>query len=340
MAEVRFVIPKPALTSIPLELRHSIFKYAAARPDGTRKVLRRWFEKKDVKEKIDKMKVKNPDIAYVAVYGDENPYFGPMDYTSGSDDGVDDDEDDEADYPGDDDDQSDDDEDDDEDEEDNEVDEDTGVKDVTMENAPEPKLVTEPVIPNTKWRHITKFLTISGTPPPLELLLTSKELSEQAMAWFYNVAFISIDVSGSMAHTSMFEEALDQIADAELSPFKKIRHIKLKFVWDTEWMRSEQAKDNEDIFKSLLDIRADLVTKILESCPELKKLTIEWHDSVQDPLSDAHRLDIYDKFKTFAVDLTTKEHFLTPGTKPSSKSDIGKKRREFQTISDGGFSLF
>jgi hypothetical protein len=343
------------LMTLPLEVRHGIFKATADRPEGTRKVLRRWFEKKDVKEQIVKLQPIHPDTTFVAVYGDET-YFGSMDYLSdtggddsddedveeGSDNDDDDGEDDEDDADDEEEEEEDDGDDLDEEEEEDDQDmfEDGNDDDETMEDVDGHKLTTEPVAPHTKWRHIPKFLSISGVPPPKELMMTSKALHEEATDWFYNVANITIDATGSFAHTSMFEEALGQIADAAFSPFEKIRKLTIKFVWDSEWLRGPDAKDNGPVFQALLLGRVVKIIEILRRCPDLHNITLEWHDTIRDADSEAFVFNIYEHFDEVLATLTIEEHYLPVGQKPSRKTDIGKKRREFQAIADGGFQVF
>lgn len=56
-----------------------------------------------------------------------------------------------------------------------------------------------------------QFMRITHCPPPVELFLASKQLNSKAKDWFYNVAVLHVDATGSFAHTSFFEEALSQI---------------------------------------------------------------------------------------------------------------------------------
>lgn len=51
----------PTLMTIPLELRHQIFKHVAKCDTTPEKLLRYWFEKREVKEKIAELLAKNPD---------------------------------------------------------------------------------------------------------------------------------------------------------------------------------------------------------------------------------------------------------------------------------------
>jgi hypothetical protein len=331
----------PQFTRLPLEIRQQIYAAAAQRPEGARKVLRRWYEKKDVREQIAKLQFEDPTKTYVPVYGDENPYFGNMDYISDDDENGEEDDEDED---NDDEDGDENDEDEDEPEEEYEEDEDEDSDeetdedgDVVMEEAEPHKLASEPVHPASKWRHVTKFLRISGTPPPLALMMVSKQIHDETKDFFYDVAVLTIDATGSICHTSMFEEALQQIAEASFSPFECIRKIEIKFVWDTQWLRSPACNGFESIFQCLLRERVAAIAVALQRAPELKELTLDWQDSLQDYESVTFQLDILQKLSGLPVKAILKENYLAPGQKPADKSAIGNMRRDLQSTADNGF---
>jgi hypothetical protein len=213
----------------------------------------------------------------------------------------------------------------------------SGISTTGAMEASQPRPIV--VRPHTKWRHTTKFLRISGSPPPVELLQVSKTVHDEAKDWFYNVAVIRIDVTGSFAYTSMFETALDELTDAAFSPFESIRKVEVTFVWDTEWLRGPDCQGNECFFQSMLFIRADKVVQVLQRAPELKQLTIHWHDSIKDDQSASLRYEILEKFDNITANLEVNEHYLQFGRKPHRKSILGKKRLEFQTIADAHFNL-
>jgi hypothetical protein len=54
-------------------------------------------------------------------------------------------------------------------------------------------------------------MRLTQCPPPVQLLLTSQQLNNEAKNWFYDVAILRIDATGSFAHTSFFEEAFSQM---------------------------------------------------------------------------------------------------------------------------------
>jgi hypothetical protein len=54
-------------------------------------------------------------------------------------------------------------------------------------------------------------MRLTQCPPPVQLLLVSQQLNNEAKNWFYDVATLRIDATGSFAHTSFFEEAFSQM---------------------------------------------------------------------------------------------------------------------------------
>jgi hypothetical protein len=203
--------------------------------------------------------------------------------------------------------------------------------------------VTTPQVPQPaqikaarKWRHIPKFMRITHCPPPIELLLASKTLQEEANDWFYNVAILRIEATGSFAHSSFFEEALQQITDAAFSPMENIRKVEVTFVWDTTWLRADDAGSAEAIFPALLRERSAFVWKILSQAPDLRELTIHWHDSAQDNDSANFMLDVLAPFHTLPANVNIQEHYIAADAKPHKRSIAGKRRVEFQAIVDNG----
>lgn len=466
----------PTLLSIPLELRHTIFEAAATRPNGPKKILRRWFEKKEVKELIAKQMASNPDgVTPRAVYPKDNSGEESDREVELEEDDSEEEDEDQAQQDEEDEDEDDmDEENEDQDAEDHEA-EDNGddmddVQEADEEEAmdedgvgnanggvtaangetqedrdasehedepmdadteghvdgehivvdgdaserqdeyvkpsfsyqlrrangtprredettsdnggdnvdgehiaeanageeetaesddmaidgdgddstatttqntlppPPPPPQPAPIVrPHTKWRHIPKFLRISHNPPPRELFLVSKQLNQEAKDWFYDIAIIRIDATGSFQHTSMFEESLQQIVDAAFSPFENIRKVEIKFVWDTEWMRSQDWV--EGVFQALLRQRALFVLNILKAAPELNEIVIHWHDSINDDDSSILKLEIAEGFLSLPANVKLEEHYLRPGTKPHRKSIAGRKRLEFQRIVDEGMNL-
>ena len=170
----------------------------------------------------------------------------------------------------------------------------------------------------------------------MELFLASKELNAQAKSWFYDVAVLRIIATGSFAHTSFFEEAFGQIADAAFSPMEDIRKVEIMFVWDTTWLRSEQAGCAAAIFPALLRQRAMFVTDILAQAPSLREVTVHWHDSAEDEEAQNIMNDVLAGFLCLGVDFKVKTHYIAADAKPYRKSIAGKQRVEFQRIIDDG----
>jgi hypothetical protein len=206
----------------------------------------------------------------------------------------------------------------------------------TATTAQQPPPPAPVVGPARKWRHIPNFMRITQCPPPVELLLASKQLNEEAKNWFYDVATLRINATGSFAHTSFFEEAFRQITDAAFSPMENIRKVEVLFSWDTTWLRADDTGCVEAIFPALLRQRSDFVHQILSQAPDLKEVTIHWHDSAQDNESANFMLDILAPFHSLNVHLTIKEHYIATDAKPHKRSIAGQRRVEFQAIVDAG----
>ncbi|KZM21047.1 uncharacterized protein EKO05_0011155 [Ascochyta rabiei] len=187
-----------------------------------------------------------------------------------------------------------------------------------------------------KWRHIPKFMQITHCPPPVELLLACKQLNNEAKSWFYDVAIFCIEATGSFAHTSFFEEAFSQITEAAFSPMEDIRKAEITFVWDTAWLRSDQAGCADAIFPALLRQRAAFVVGILAQAPNLCDVVIHWHDSAQDDESVDLMNDVLTGFLGLSAAIKVKLHYIAADAKPYRKSVAGRRRVEFQNIVENG----
>jgi hypothetical protein len=339
------------LMSLPLEVRHTIFEYSAARDVKPKKLLRYWFERKEAKELVAKQAAADPSAPAARVvhnneYEEDSDVPEPED-DDGSDgegeeenesENEDEDEDeDEAENEDEDEDEAEDeiiedaDEDEDEetadgegivqshttslplpsqppaaaaaqdqsgnahqqsgeaeDDEDDDQDDQDGdeaiqdgdgdeamaqeneddAEDVEQANATAaaPPLPVPVVHTSRKWRYIPNFMRITHCPPPVELLLASKQLNQEAKDWFYDVAVLRINATGSFAHTSFFEEAFSQITEAAFSPMENVRKVEATFAWDTTWLRAEETGCAQAIFPALLRQRSDFVYKASAPC--------------------------------------------------------------------------
>lgn len=412
--------------NLPLEVRHVIFEYAAVREVKPKKLLRYWFEKKEVKELIAQYAVANPNSPTPRVIYNDNDYGYDEDSEAPEEDDEEQDqdstdEDEEAQA-------EDEDEDNEEDEgmvhddeeqeaavsdeengesvEEDQIDQstapthipaptqtqpqvtvDAGVQEqmeadvehdteesqagaqdagagpqntqaqsdldgdeaMTGDNSNEDATATTPqphpppppapvpiVRAHQKWRHIPNFMRLTHCPPPIELLLTSKQLNHEVKNWYYDVAILRIEATSSFAHTSFFEEAFSQITEAAFSPMENIRKAEITFVWDTTWIRADTTGCVEAIFPALLRQRSNFVYQILMQAPDLREVVIHWHDSAQDNESANLRIDILEPFDNLPVSLNIVEHYIDAEAKPHDRSIAGKRRVEFQNIVDMG----
>jgi hypothetical protein len=179
-------------------------------------------------------------------------------------------------------------------------------------------------------------MRITHCPPPVELLLTSKQLNTEAKSWFYDVAVLQIDATASFAHTSFFEEAFSQVTEAAFSPMEDIRKVEVTFVWDSTWLRSDPADCAAAIFPALLRQRASFVIDILKQAPNLSGVLIHWHDSAEDGESVDLMNDVLIGFLSLKADVKVEPHYIAADTKPYRKSIAGRRRIDFQNIVDTG----
>jgi hypothetical protein len=179
-------------------------------------------------------------------------------------------------------------------------------------------------------------MRMTHCPPPVELLLASKQLNAEAKSWFYDVAILHIEATGSFAHTSFFEEAFSQITEAAFSPIEDIRKVEVTFVWDTTWLRGDSAGCAGAIFPALLRQRAAFVVGILAQAPNLNEVTIHWHDSAQDEESVDLMNDVLAGFLGLSAAIKVETHYIAVDAKPHKRSIAGRRRVEFQNIVDMG----
>ncbi|KAH7063953.1 hypothetical protein BKA63DRAFT_525498 [Paraphoma chrysanthemicola] len=419
--------------SLPLEVRHTIFEYAADRDIKPKKLLRNWFEKKEVKELVAQHVAADPngpaprvvqnhqyeeesDVPELEELEDQNSEDEGEEVPDGEDDDDSDDSDDDDEGDIDDMGQAQADEDDnfnDEEEGENVADEDVEPADasqaqstphvpVSLEdeddvvdesaedvhpegepvtdisqhdpdehgdgamvepdgdqadvdvedsveeadnddnadsaaNAPPPPPAPAPILRAArKWRYIPNFMRITHCPPPVELLLTSKQLNDEAKNWFYDVAVLRINATGSFAHTSFFEEAFSQITEAAFSPMENVRKVDVTFAWDTTWLRADTTGCAEAVFPALLRQRSEFVRQILSRAPDLREIIVHWHDSAQDDESANFMLDILAPFHGLNANIKIEEHYIAADAKPHKRSIAGQRRLEFQGIIDAG----
>ncbi|KAF1832691.1 hypothetical protein BDW02DRAFT_502384 [Decorospora gaudefroyi] len=348
----------PILMELPLEVRHAIFGYVAARDVQPKRLLRYWFEKKEVKEIIAQAAIDDPDgpVPQILYNNDDYDDDSEVDVEeSDEDEDAEEDEEDEDAEEQDSDGEEDEQEESDLDEEEVEAEIDTENQDTEIvaeeendgdqeiahgdsgSDADETSTPPAPLVSaHGKWRHIPKFMRLTHCPPPVELLLTSKQLNIEAKHWFYNVAVLRIEATGSFAHTSFFEEAFSQINDAAYSPMENIRKVEVTFVWDSTWIRADTNDSVQAIFPALLTERARFVHRILTQAPDLKEVVIHWHDSAQDNESANLMLDVLAPFESLPAKVEIVEHYIAADAKPNRRSVAGKRRVEFENILDMG----
>jgi hypothetical protein len=78
------------------------------------------------------------------------------------------------------------------------------------------------------------------------------------------------------------------------------------------------------------------IPQILSRAPDLKEVTIHWHDSAQDNESANFMLDILAPFHSLSAAVKIEEHYIAVDAKPLKRSIAGQRRVEFQHIVDEG----
>lgn len=175
-------------------------------------------------------------------------------------------------------------------------------------------------------------MRITHYPPPVEIFLASKQLNTEVENWFYDVAILHIDATCSFAYTSFFEEAMGQITEAAFSPMEDIRKVKVTFVWDTTWFRSDRADCAAAIFPALLRQRTIFVISILAQAPNLSEIVIHWHDSAEDEEASDLMNDVLMGILALHTTVTVESRYIDADAKPYRYSIAGKQRIEFQRI--------
>ena len=74
--------------------------------------------------------------------------------------------------------------------------------------------------------------------------------------------------------------------------------------------------------------------QILQRAPDLKELTIIWHDSAQDGESTVFKSDVLDAFNQVYANSQVFEHYIASDFEPRAKSKEGRQRVEFQQLWD------
>lgn len=99
---------------------------------------------------------------------------------------------------------------------------------------------------DTQWRHAVPIIQFSHCPPPMALLLINKQLYNEAIAYYYDILTLKINVTEAFTFTSFYELLTETIANAAFSPIEQVQKVELTFVWDTVWIKSQHTKPTEE----------------------------------------------------------------------------------------------
>lgn len=115
-----------------------------------------------------------------------------------------------------------------------------------------------------------------------------------------------------------------------------IRKVEVTLVWDSTWLRSDQADYAGAIFPALLRQRAIFVTNILAQAPSLSEVTIHWHNSAEDEKAVDLMNDVLMGFFGLRAAVKVEPHYIATDAKPHRNSIAGKQRVEFGRIVNNG----
>jgi len=201
----------------------------------------------------------------------------------------------------------------------------------------------------TKYRHTVKMYKLDQSPPPVNLLLLSRQIYQEAYNYVYATAGIIFDATMGFPHYSMFEETLDKLISNTLTPLKHFKRVRIDFVWDTEWIQTNKDNLAPDLLVSVLSMRAEKIKELVLSMPKLTDLKITWHDtecsveglatqgSITDMFAETIKGSIGGSFKKGggAVNVIMEETFEQPGTAYDVDTRIGQFRSELDSLRQG-----
>lgn len=345
------------LLNLPIEIRHKIFEHVNWRNDDLKQLLRDWLDIADPNI------FRHPAANHVGDHTDESDHQEGDDDEDGDEDEGDEDDDEgmadnEQDTDSDDGMSAEDDDDDDEmTTDDNNI---TAVQTAgAVTTTTSEQLTAPPVLAprnrvRTKYRHTVGMFGLSAFPPPPNLLCVCRQLRDEALDHFYDTAVLTINVSKGFRHFSFFEETLQLLSDAAYSPLESIRKVQLIFVWNSEFLSTDELSDKKDICSQMLQVRTSSVINVLTKMPNLRNVDTVWLDSIpSEHISneEARREDtpndegaslrgtIFDQISDFQSAKSLSEDVTTVVSKdlPEAWKDLPNEfYRELQELLEGG----
>jgi len=193
---------------------------------------------------------------------------------------------------------------------------------------------------HTKYRHILPIIKINTCPPPMELLLVSHQIKNEAYSGIYNKMMLEIDASKGFRHVEFFLTILETLK-TPFSPLHHIRNAAVTFVWDTQWYQAHSHDPQAEFCNEVLRLRANLVHQLV-TVSNLTKITINWHDSEDSGDSLAMRSLVLEPFDDILlnvhrepIDINIINHFEQQGTGHKPSGLVSAMRREFDEILTG-----
>jgi hypothetical protein len=225
---------------------------------------------------------------------------------------------------------------------------------------PTPALIERNYGRNTKYRHTLPIIQLTHCPPPKGLLGTCKEVNAEAIAYYRNKCVLTVDVNKGFEHISFFIETMDKLVQQIFSPLEHIRKLRLVVTWDSEWLREKSTPPDRQLEEGQMFFfgfhfaeRLQVIINLLNACPELEKVTIDYHDTEDTPASRSFMVDkLMDLHTAIAgklyrdehglmqsVDIETREHFSVAGTAHARNSPLALRRTEFDHFLLGGLMM-
>jgi hypothetical protein len=301
------------LFKVPLEIRQAIYGFASERPTGSRLILKEYLEK------VDNTIPRLPPVAPAAPTRDKT-LLGDRE-----DGGQEEEEQDHGAY---------------------------GIVANSSAQCSYGRL--------TKYRHILPIIQLNSSPPPKSLLQACRQLNTEAIEYHRNRCVLTIDVNKGFEHFSMYNETMNMLIDSTFSPLEHIRKVHLVITWDSEWLREkstppggELETDQMFFFGFFFGERLQTMINLLKACPELRKVTIDYHDTEDTPesrtfmvekLMDLHatitgKTWINEYGASCPVELEVHEYFSAANTVHAGNSLLALRRTEFDRFLGSGLIM-
>jgi len=150
---------------------------------------------------------------------------------------------------------------------------------------------------------------------------------------------MEINATRGFRHLEFFMTILDTLQNESSSPLHHIRNAAVTFVWDTQWYQAHAHEPQAETCSQVLRLRGNLVYELVCAIPNLKKLTINWHDSEDSGDALAMRSVVLEPFDEIVlntygepIDINIVNHFHQQSTGQKSSVPTCAMRQELEGI--------